>query len=92
MLCPRTGSSITLRQALSTLLPLLFPPPPASTSSSSPSSSAPAHAALPLAHALVQGIYVPLDAEIGWLGACMPGADGWVAVVVVLVEDEEAER
>ncbi|GAA5842213.1 hypothetical protein JCM9279_002820 [Rhodotorula babjevae] len=86
------GTPTTLHQALSTLLSLLFPPPPNSASSSSPSSSAPVPVPLPLAHALVQGVYVPLDAEIGWLGACMPGADGWVAVVVVLVEDEEAER
>ncbi|GAA5913471.1 hypothetical protein JCM8208_005189 [Rhodotorula glutinis] len=88
------GTPTTLHQALTTLLPLLFPPPPAtaSSSSSSPSPSAPAPAPLPLAHALVQGVYVPLDAEIGWLGACMPGADGWVAVVVVLVEDEDEEQ
>ncbi|KPV73475.1 uncharacterized protein RHOBADRAFT_54695 [Rhodotorula graminis WP1] len=86
------GTPTTLHQALSALLPLLFPPPPTSSSSSSSLSFTPTPAPLPLAHALIQGVYVPLDAEIGWLGACMPGADGWVAAVVVLVEDEEEER
>ncbi|KAL8281503.1 hypothetical protein RQP46_006187 [Phenoliferia psychrophenolica] len=38
----------------------------------------------PLARALVHGVSVPLETEMGWLGACLAGADGWVAVVVVL--------
>lgn len=38
----------------------------------------------PLARPLVHGVQLPLDTEIGWLGACLPGADGWVAVVLVL--------
>ncbi|GAA5859305.1 hypothetical protein JCM1840_004554 [Sporobolomyces johnsonii] len=65
------GAPTTLHSALSALLPLLFPPAP----------SAPA-----LAHPLIQGILVPLESEVGWLGACMAGADGWVNVVVVLDE------
>ncbi|BGP50550.1 autophagy protein 5 [Rhodotorula kratochvilovae] len=76
------GSPTTLHDALSSLLPLLFPPPPTSTTSSSSAPAAPA----PLAHALVQGVYVPLSAEVGWLGACLAGADGWVGVVLVLEE------
>jgi autophagy-related protein 5 len=39
-------------------------------------------AARPLGRAIVHGIAIPLDAEVGWLGATMCGADGWVSVVV----------
>ncbi|KAM0787037.1 hypothetical protein ACM66B_006303 [Microbotryomycetes sp. NB124-2] len=38
----------------------------------------------PLARVIVQGIQVPLEAEIGWLGSCLVGADGWVSVVVAI--------
>ncbi|CEQ42391.1 SPOSA6832_04196, partial [Sporobolomyces salmonicolor] len=65
------GAPTTLHSALSALLPLLFPS----------LLSAPA-----LAHPLIQGILVPLESEIGWLGACMAGADGWVNVVVAVGE------
>lgn len=34
--------------------------------------------------ALVQGVRIPLETEVGWLGACLVGADGWVGVVLVL--------
>ncbi|GAA6022780.1 hypothetical protein JCM10207_000414 [Rhodosporidiobolus poonsookiae] len=64
------GSPTLLSHLLSSALPLLFPPLPSA----------------PLAHPLVQGIHPPLSSEIGWLGACMAGADGWVSVVVVLDE------
>lgn len=37
-----------------------------------------------LATAVVQGIEVPFETELGWLGACLAGPDGWVAVVVML--------
>ncbi|GAA5917267.1 hypothetical protein JCM6882_009268 [Rhodosporidiobolus microsporus] len=67
------GSPTTLAAFLSSTLPLLFP--------SSPSSP-------PLAHPLIQGIFPPLQTEVGWLGACLVGADGWVNVVVVLEERE----
>ncbi|GAA5858898.1 hypothetical protein JCM8547_007147 [Rhodosporidiobolus lusitaniae] len=69
------GSPTTLQTFLSTSLPLLFPP---STPSSPPSPA--------LAHPLIQGLIPPLTTEIGWLGACLAGADGWVSVVVVLDE------
>ncbi|GAA6057247.1 hypothetical protein JCM3770_003821 [Rhodotorula araucariae] len=82
------GSPTTLHRALSALVPLLFPAPapPEAPSSLSSIPAAPAPTPAPLAHALVQGTYVPLAAEVGWLGACLAGADGWVAVVVVLDE------
>lgn len=35
-----------------------------------------------LAYALIQGVICPLDAELGWLGACMAGADGWVNIMI----------
>ncbi|ORY89169.1 autophagy protein Apg5-domain-containing protein, partial [Leucosporidium creatinivorum] len=38
----------------------------------------------PLAVPIIHGIAVPLEAELGWLGAGMCGADGWVAVVLRL--------
>jgi autophagy-related protein 5 len=38
----------------------------------------------PLAYPLVHGIVVPLEAELGWLGSCLAGVDGWVCVVLVL--------
>jgi autophagy-related protein 5 len=39
-----------------------------------------------LATPLVQGIIVPKDAEIAWLGACMAGADGWVSICISLLQ------
>ncbi|CCM01160.1 uncharacterized protein FIBRA_03208 [Fibroporia radiculosa] len=42
----------------------------------------------PLAYALVQGVMVPPEAEMAWLGACMAGADGWVNVCIGLIREE----
>ncbi|KWU41647.1 hypothetical protein RHOSPDRAFT_30403 [Rhodotorula sp. JG-1b] len=81
----RDGSPTTLRQALSQLVPLLFAPLPSSSSSSS-SPAAPPPPPPPLAYPLIHGIYPPFETEVGWLGACMAGPDGWVNVVVVLDE------
>lgn len=65
------GRPITLRAVLSALFPLLFPPTP--TFSASSTSSPPT----PLAYAVIQGIRIPLEAEIAWIGAALPSADGW---------------
>ncbi|PFH51983.1 hypothetical protein AMATHDRAFT_79928 [Amanita thiersii Skay4041] len=67
------GNPLTLHGYLSSHVPLLF----------SPSIPPSQHASLsdPV-YALVQGIIVPLEAEMAWLGACMAGADGWVNVCV----------
>lgn len=65
------GRPVTLHAVLSALFPLLFPPMP--TFSTSASSAAPR----PLAYVVIQGIRVPLDAEIPWIGAMLPSADGW---------------
>ncbi|KAJ9478753.1 Autophagy protein 5 [Pseudozyma hubeiensis] len=71
------GKSNTLGAVLSALFPLLFPPPPSFSSFQAQ--------AAPLAYALVQGVRMPLDAEIAWLGSALVGPDGWVAVVIGLV-------
>ena len=68
-----TGSPLALGAFLTQHLPLLFP-----ASESDP----PFH---DLAHPLVQGVPVPKDADMAWLGACMAGADGWVNVCIALL-------
>ncbi|KAJ1028089.1 hypothetical protein NDA13_003538 [Ustilago tritici] len=71
------GRVNTLGGVLSALFPLLFPPPPSFSSFQGQGK--------PLAYAVVQGVRVPLDAEIGWLGSALVGPDGWVSVVIGLV-------
>ncbi|KAG8835040.1 autophagy protein 5 [Serendipita sp. 399] len=66
------GQPITLRHLMEQHLGLLFPSKRESTGGAT------------LAHAIVQGVVVPLETELAWLGACMSGADGWVSVVVGL--------
>ncbi|KAK0556018.1 autophagy protein 5 [Tilletia horrida] len=70
------GRPRTLFHQLSALFPLLFPPAPSFASHTAPPA--------PLAFCVVQGIRVPLEAEIAWLGAVLGGADGWLSVVVQL--------
>ncbi|POW19518.1 hypothetical protein PSHT_04561 [Puccinia striiformis] len=62
---------VTLGAALVDLAPSLFPEP---TSTSKRR----------LARAFIHGVQVPLETELGWLGAVMCCADGWVAVVIHL--------
>ncbi|KAH9458060.1 hypothetical protein MJO28_005116 [Puccinia striiformis f. sp. tritici] len=66
-----TGRRVTLGAALVDLAPSLFPEP---TSTSKRR----------LARAFIHGVQVPLETELGWLGAVMCCADGWVAVVIHL--------
>ncbi|GAA6026089.1 hypothetical protein JCM8202_002517 [Rhodotorula sphaerocarpa] len=84
------GSATTLRQALAQLVPLLFPSAPNGSASSTPAPSP------PLAYPLIQGVYPPFESELGWLGACMAGPDGWVSVVLALADSspssEEQDR
>ncbi|SCZ88911.1 BZ3500_MvSof-1268-A1-R1_C048g00175 [Microbotryum saponariae] len=75
--CPplgENGQPLPLLSHLQHLLPLLFPPPPSQLSFEAPKPV--------LAELIVQGVIVPLDTEVGWLGACLAGADGWVGGVV----------
>ena len=67
------GSMHSLSAFLTARLPLLFP----ESGAGKPN----------LAYALVQGVPVPPDAEMAWLGACMAGADGWVNVCVGLLRE-----
>jgi len=66
------GLTHTLQHFLQRHLPLLFPP-----SHDSEQSEA-------LAYAIIQGVLCSGDAELGWLGACMAGADGWVNISIGL--------
>lgn len=63
------GAPTTLGGHLRQHLPLLFPPGKEGEKE---------------AEAVVQGVRVPMEVEVGWLGACLVGADGWVGVVLVL--------
>ncbi|GAA6062673.1 hypothetical protein JCM10212_000573 [Sporobolomyces blumeae] len=78
----KDGAPTTLSTHLSSLFPLLFPPP-ASTAPATVSSSSSGY---PLVSAIVQGIAVPLEAEVEWLASCLTGTDGWVHVVVSIDE------
>ncbi|PWN34205.1 uncharacterized protein FA14DRAFT_161682 [Meira miltonrushii] len=77
------GKPNTLHSILSALFPLLFPPTPTFSPSSTPAPPP------PLAYAVVQGIRIPLDAEIPWIGALLGSADGWVAVCIHLLAEGE---
>ncbi|KAK7472871.1 autophagy protein 5 [Stygiomarasmius scandens] len=78
------GTPHTLRDYLTSHIPLLFPPhPPAPPPSrSNPNPKPPP--VQDLAYPLIQGILAPLDSEMAWLGACLAGADGWVNICVGL--------
>ncbi|KAG0152003.1 hypothetical protein CROQUDRAFT_712616 [Cronartium quercuum f. sp. fusiforme G11] len=65
------GQPTTLGAALVNMIPLLFPDPQSNSRRR-------------LARAYVQGIPIPLESELGWLGTVMCSADGWVAVVIHL--------
>jgi autophagy-related protein 5 len=92
-----TGLPNTLSHVLTTHLPLLFPPLNHPSHAHSSSSFRQSQSSLlreiqqaqkekeALAYALVQGVLAPLEAEMGWLGACLAGADGWVNVAIGLV-------
>ncbi|GAA5854485.1 hypothetical protein JCM5353_002586, partial [Sporobolomyces roseus] len=67
-----TGQPTTIDSYLSTLFPLLFPPGKEKKREG--------------VYCLVQGVRVPLESEVGWLGSCMTGGDGWVWVVVGIDE------
>ena len=62
--------AITLREYLSSTIPLLFP----SNSTKYPQ----------LAFPVLHGIRLPLDSNIGWLGGCLTSADGFLRICIVL--------
>lgn len=69
------GNSNTLHDFLSTTLSKLFPP-----STSDPPFR-------DLAYAQIQGVEIPGDADMAWLGACMAGADGWVNICIGIIRE-----
>jgi autophagy-related protein 5 len=77
------GRPTTFHSVLSALFPLLFPPTP--TFSTSTTQGAPP----PLAYAVIQGIRVPFEAEIPWIGAALSTADGWISVCIHLLTEGE---
>jgi len=77
------GRPTTFHSVLSALFPLLFPPTP--TFSTSTTQGAPP----PLAYAVIQGIRVPFEAEIPWIGAALSTADGWISVCIHLLNEGE---
>lgn len=64
------GRPTTLYSVLSALFPLLVPPTPTFSTQNAPPPP-------PLAYAVIQGIRVPFEAEIPWIGAALSSADGW---------------
>ncbi|KAJ3757238.1 autophagy protein Apg5-domain-containing protein [Lentinula raphanica] len=72
----------TLLHYLTDHIPLLFPAsPPAPPPSRTNPHPRPPPVPKP-AYALVQGIMMPLETEMAWLGGCLAGADGWVNVCI----------
>ncbi|PWN45900.1 hypothetical protein IE81DRAFT_129854 [Ceraceosorus guamensis] len=65
------GQPVALSHVLSSLFPLLFPPTPSFGLTRA------ADQRRSLAYAVVQGIRIPLDSEIPWIGAVLGNADGW---------------
>ncbi|KAJ3807054.1 autophagy protein Apg5-domain-containing protein [Lentinula edodes] len=72
----------TLSHYLTDHIPLLFPAaPPAPPPSRTNPHPRPPPVHRP-AYALVQGIVMPSETEMAWLGGCLAGADGWVNVCI----------
>nr|ODN93151.1 autophagy protein 5 [Cryptococcus depauperatus CBS 7841] len=67
------GKATTLLSVLQKHLPLLFPLPPSEF-----------HDPYKLAFPIVMGVVIPDESEVGWLGACLGGGDGWVRVGICL--------
>ena len=71
----------TLQSALSSLLPALFPP--SQRAGESATSASVTHMGKQIVmRIIVQGIQMPLEAELGWCAACLSYPDGWLGVVL----------
>ncbi|CEH12948.1 Protein involved in autophagy and nutrient starvation [Ceraceosorus bombacis] len=77
------GQPVALSHVLSSLFPLLFPPTPSFGLTRA------ADQRRSLAYAVVQGIRIPLDSEIPWIGAVLCNADGWVTVCINPLKEGE---
>ena len=71
-----SGQAQTLGAALSTLLPLLFPPAHRQDAADTLQQER--------VRVVVQGVEVPLDAEIGWLSSVLSYPDGWLPIVLLI--------
>lgn len=79
---PSTGRPQTLQSALETLLPALFPPRPGPNVDMTASFIS--HAKQLISRVVVQGIEMPLDAELAWCSSCLAYPDGWLGIVLGL--------
>lgn len=73
------GKPQTLHTALSKTVPLLFPPSPTDMSASFIT-----HRKQLVKRVIVQGIDMPLDAELAWCSTCLANPDGWLSIVLGL--------
>lgn len=71
------GRPQTLQGALNKLVPLFFPPAPTDMSASFI-----AQRKQLVKRVLVQGIDMPLDAELAWCSTCLANPDGWLSIVL----------
>jgi autophagy-related protein 5 len=78
---PSTARPHTLQTVLQQLLPALFPPRQAPGAHSMTSSFI-THQKQLVNKVIIQGIDVPLDAELGWCAACLAYPDGWLGIVL----------
>ncbi|CED82721.1 Protein involved in autophagy and nutrient starvation [Phaffia rhodozyma] len=87
LLFPNPPSSLT-PSTLSTPSPSLDPssslfvPPYTHPGSHTQPSTSTSTSAYTLAYPIIQGIVPPPETEIAWLGACLVGADGWLAICI----------
>lgn len=78
----QTGQPQTLQSALESLLPRLFPPRPGGNADMSASFIS--HRKQLVSRVILQGIEMPLDAELAWCSTCLAYPDGWLGVVLGL--------
>ena len=74
---PGADDAHTLQSALVALIPALVSPAPRDMSASFVTQQKPL-----VKRVLVQGIELPLDAELPWCSACLCYPDGWLSVVL----------
>ena len=72
-----TKEAQTLQSALTKMLPLLFPPMPTDMTASFV-----AQRKQLVKHVVMQGIDMPLDAELAWCSTCLANPDGWLGIVL----------
>ena len=76
-LLPDKQQPQTLLSALQKMVPLLFPPTPTDMTASFV-----AQRKQLVKRVIVQGIDMPLDAELAWCSTCLANPDGWLGIVL----------